>query len=920
MKLSMILMSIITFVLIANLQAVENQSNINTNMHVYKSIASMSLAFTENQGQWDEKVKFRANAGGATMWFTSDGAYYQFTRRFSTSSVIASDQRERGDLISGRHTELACGEPSSALLSGRQTSPSAPDEMFQPDSIETMMIKAHFMGSYPNPKMVGLNLMEYKCNYFIGNDKSKWQTDVPNYNAVLYKQVYDGIDLKYYGNGKQMEYDFIVSPGADFSQIKIQYEGIESISVNTKGELVVKTIWGEVIEQRPIIYQEEKGIRIPVAGEYKLKGDNSFGFELGSSYDPSLLTVIDPLLSYSTYLGGSVYDDGRGITVDGSGNIYVTGKTNSADFPIKGQYQTDQVQDDVYVTKLNREGEELLFSTYLGGGVWEGGQSIAVDDLSNVYITGYTNSFDFPIEGGYQANLHGGQDAFVTKLNSSGNGLVYSTYLGGSLNDYASSIALNDSGYAFITGQTSSTDFPIVREYQTDQEIEDAFVTKLNITGDTLVYSTYLGGKNSDRGMAIAVDDSGYAYITGVTRSTDYPIEGEYQTNQDTTDAFVTKLNISGDSLVYSTYLGGNHLDFGRGIAVDGFGNAYITGYTYSTDFPIEGAYQTDQGSHDAFVTKLNFTGDSLVYSTYLGGTSGDKGYGIAVDRLGNANITGHTNSTDFPIEGEYQTDQVSSDVFVTKFNSTGDTLVHSTYMGGSLVDQGFSIALDRLGNAHITGYTTSTDFPTVGAYQTDQGSYDAFVCKFVSSDNDHDSITVDFDCDDTNPDIYPGAPEIPDNNDNNCNGIIDEGTVAFDDDGDGYCEGWNHDSNPETPLICTDGYVFGDCDDTNPLIYPGAPETLDDGIDQNCDGVDTSCCNGIRGNFDGDELDVIDIGDLVYMVEFQFGDPSGPEPPCLKEGDIAPILAPDGSIDIGDLVAMVEFQFEFGPAPVDCL
>ncbi len=521
-----------------------------SNIQVTKNLVSMPLAFTTNQGQWDEKVKFRANAGGATMWFAPDGAYYQFTRTIKSDNSI-----------------------------GRQTPSSAPlhDLDREPDSYETMMIKANFVGANSKPTMIGVDMMEYKCNYFIGNDPNEWYTDVPNYNAVIYEEIYDGIDLKYYGNGRQMEYDFIVSPGADYTQIKIQYEGAESISLNDNGELVVTTKWSEVVEQKPVIYQlDDNNSRLAVVGEYKIHDDNSFGFEL-SSYNPDLPLVIDPVLTYSTYLGGSWQDYVEDIAVDASGAAYVTGWTSSTDFPTLNPYQ-----------------------------------------------------------GTFQGNPEGSADVFVTKLNSSGNSLVYSTYLGGNFLDFALGISIDAFGAVYVVGHTLSTDFPTLNPYQgTLRGLEDAFVTKLSSSGNALIFSTYLGGSTShfdtpdeDIASAIAIDASGAVYVVGYTYSTDFPTlnpyQGTHQGGDGSWDVFVTKLSSSGNSLIYSTYLGGSGYDFGHGIAVDASGAAYVTGYTGSTDFPTLNPYQgTLQGGLDAFVTKLSSSGNALIYSTYLGGSDG---------------------------------------------------------------------------------------------------------------------------------------------------------------------------------------------------------------------------------------------------------------------------------------------------------
>ncbi len=678
------------------------------NVQIMCNISSTPLAFTQNNGQWPDSILFRASAGGAIMWFTQNGAYYQFTRR-----VQSNDLAE--DLV-GRNPR-GFDNPSDQ----------------RPDCVETIMIKASFLSVKPCLEINGQGLMKYKCNYFLGNEPDKWRIDVPNYESIVFKEIYAGIDLRYYGNGRQMEYDFIVSPGADYAQICIQYEGAESIHVNVSGELVVETAWGTVTELQPNVYQLENGEKISIRGEYYLITDNSFGFRLDDSYNPCLAVVIDPVLSYSTYLGGSDDDFGEEeIAVDGSGNAYLMGRTYSANFPTLDPYQTDQGGADFFVTKLSSSGNSLFYSTYLGGGDEEIGSGIAVDDSGNTYLTGRTNSDDFPTKDPYQTD-QGGLDAFVTKLSASGNSLVYSTYLGGGSNDLGYDIVVDNSYNAYVDGETSSTDFPTQDPYQTDQGGIDVFVTKLSSDGNSLVYSTYLGGGYDDQAFGIAVDGSGNAYTTGYTNSTDFPTQDAYQTDQGDWDVFVAKLSSGGNGLIYSTYLGGADADYGYDIAIDSLFNSYIVGITWSSDFPTYNPYQTDLGSRDAFVTKLSSSGNSLVYSTYLGGENEDTGQDIAVDGRGNAYLTGSTLSTDFPTQTSNQTDQGDWDAYVTILSNTGENLIYSSYLGGQSTDYGWGIALDISDNVYITGHTLSEDFPTVNAYQANQDGWDVFIAKIES-------------------------------------------------------------------------------------------------------------------------------------------------------------------------------------------
>jgi len=430
--------------------------------------------------------------------------------------------------------------------------------------------------------------------------------------------------------------------------------------------------------------------------------------------------------------------------VDGSGNAYVTGYTTSTDYDVTpGAFQTTNGgYFDVFVTKLNAAGTALVYSTYIGGSGDDEGYGIAVDGSGDAYVTGLTGSTNYPVTpGAFQTTNGGVRDVFVTKLNATGTALVYSTYIGGSGYDEGTAIAVDGSGNAYVTGSTGSTNYPVTpRAFQTTYEggVADVFVTKLNATGTALVYSTYIGGSDDDRGYGIAVDRSGNAYVTGWTRSTDYDVTpGAFQTTfGGAWDVFVTKLNAAGTALVYSTYIGGSNGDYGYAIAVDGSGNAYVTGYTWSTDYDVTpGAFQTTNGGYaDVFVTKLNERGTALVYSTYIGGSSSDYGNAIAVDGSGNAYVTGYTLSTDYDVTpGAVQTTNGGYvDVFVTKLNAIGTALVYSTYIGGSGDDDGFGIAVDGSGYAYVTGETYSTDYDvTPGAFQrTNGGGADVFVTK----------------------------------------------------------------------------------------------------------------------------------------------------------------------------------------------
>ncbi len=678
----------------------------------------LPLSFLPNEGQTASQVQYLSQGNGYSLFLTPTG------------SVLSLQQ-----------PVAATGLLQSHPVPGTGLSPPSTTSM-------GVALAINLVGSNPKATVSGQDPLPGLSNYFIGNDAGQWHTNIANYGKVAYQNVYPGVNLVYYGNQQQLEYDFVVAPGANPGLIRFNVQGAESIALDPLGNLLIHTALGDVQEKAPSLYQVIGGEQQPVSGQFVLLGTNEVGFQVGA-YNNKLPLVIDPVLGYSTYLGGSADNYGYGIAVDGSGNSYITGYTQSTNFPTTtGAFQTTSLGSyEAFITKLNAGATNLVYSTYLGGNSYDIGYGIAVDGSGNAYITGVTYSSNFPTTtGAFQTTLGGTSNAFVTKLNASGTALVYSTYLGGSGTDQANGIALDSSGDACITGQTTSSNFPTTSgAFKTTYGggNSDAFVTEVNANGTGLAYSTYLGGTAADYGDGIAVDASGDAYVTGYTTSTNFPTtSGAFQTTHasdgNKNDAFVTKLNSTGTALVYSTYLGGTVNDYGYGIALDSSGNAYVTGYTTSSNFPTTtGAFQTTNGGGgDAFVTKLNPSGTALVYSTYLGGTGADYGLGIAVDVAGNAYVTGSTISTNFPTtSGAFQTslNGVDKDAFISKLNGLGTALLYSTYLGGNAIDSGLSIALGGSENPYVTGYTISTNFPTTtGAYQTTKsGSYDVFVAEF---------------------------------------------------------------------------------------------------------------------------------------------------------------------------------------------
>jgi uncharacterized repeat protein (TIGR01451 family) len=885
----------------------------------------LPLSFELNQGQTDSRVRFLARGQGYGIFLTDDGAAFAFT-----------------DSSTALHMRL--------------------------------------QGAATSPRISGVDQLPGKVNYLVGNKPADWLTSVPTFERVRYEQIYNGIDLVYYGNQRQLEYDFVIAPGASYKQIRFALDGPGKLKLNRRGDLILQSGERQITLLRPKAYQNTGNKHRDVSVRYSLKARGEVTFQVGN-YDKTQPLVIDPLLVYSTYLGGSAQDEGNSIAVDASGNVYIAGQTDSLNFPTSSPLQaTGSTGPDAFVAKLNATGSALIYSTYLGGNNSDVATSIAIDNAGNAYITGQTSSSNFPVQNALHPTL-GGQfgflDAFVAKLNSSGSGLVFSTYLGGDADDIGNSIAVDSVGNAYVTGYAGSRNFPTTNPLQpnrsgnaifkstdsagnwaaSDSGLVASFVFDLvfqpgnssivyattdngvfkstdsganwtlfastpqlavntlaiDPTNPSIVYAAATGGmfKSTDgghnftainngffgNGRQVVIDpvapttlyattfgstvfrsvdsgatwtfvfindanvindlvvdpntpttlyaatnrgifkstnsaatwtesDLGVPFTTAVhgvtidkTNSTVYAatiagvfktvnggsswtdITGDptlvtlkvagdptnssvlyvsvpfigirktvdggahwttnstgYQNTQIrplvinpaqpstlfigtsvSSDAFVTKLSAGGASQIYSTFLGGTLADTGNGIALDASGNAYVTGSTFSTNFPTANALQTAKGDNvdgsDAFITKLNASGSTLVYSTYLGADSNDVGRAIAVDASGNAYVGGSTDSLFFPVVNAFQpTTTLSNDAFVAKVNAAGSALVYSTYLGGDLNEDCLGIAVDPAGNAYVTGRTSSLNFPTLAAIQATRGgsSSDAFITKIA--------------------------------------------------------------------------------------------------------------------------------------------------------------------------------------------
>lgn len=578
-------------------------------------------------------------------------------------------------------------------------------------------LRLHPMYATARPRLVAERQLTSVSNYFIGNDPSKWHRNVANYGAIRYEQLYPGIDWVIYGNPGLLEYDFVVAPRSDPHRIKLRIEGADSLSLNGKGELLIKTKNQIVRQLKPVIYQTAAdGTRQTIDGRYVLT-DGKVGFAVGV-YDRDRALIIDPAVAYSTYLGAGL---ASAIATDGDGNAYVVGSTFSTDFPTENPLQASNLErgfGTAFIAKLNAAGTALVYSTYLGGS--GNGRS------GNLGSCGAASSDNF------------GRGALIT-----GNG-----------GDGATAIAVDAGGNAYVAGFTSSSDFPTAAPLQavnraTINHGSNAFVAKLNAAGNALVYSTYLGGSGiqgalitGDSAASIAVDGTGNAYVTGITMSRDFPTQGPFQAHNEeragNVTGFVAKLNTQGSALVYSSYLGGSSgnavtgaYDCANGIAVDAGGNVYIAGQTSATDFPTATAFQpvnralgfaAAPSGATAFLSKVNASGSALTYSTYLGGSILDAALAVAVDMLGDAYVSGFTYSSDFPTANALQPQNATAghgaNAFVTKFDPAGNGLIYSTYLGGSIDDQSNAITVDAAGNAYVAGSTYSDDFPVVDPLQ----------------------------------------------------------------------------------------------------------------------------------------------------------------------------------------------------------
>lgn len=679
----------------------------------------LPLSFEMNVGQSDAKYQFLASGEGHYVFVSADS--------------LVLDLRDRADAPGG-------------------------------------IVEMGLPGANGKASWQSLEALPGRVNYIVGNNPANWKTNIPTYARVRYRDVYPGIDIDYYGRQEELEYDFVVRPGADPNAIAMQFKGDVEVSLEEGGALAVRHGERLVRWHKPRIHQAVASGTRQIDGGYKLEGNGKVRFSVGS-YNKSAPLVIDPVVQYSTLVGKTLNEAAFGVTADSQGNTYLAGTTTSPDYPTSPGSPTTTsavaTTGDVVITKLNSTGTAMIYSTRIGGTGRDVGTAIYVDEGGNAYVTGSTTAEDFPLStNAYQRRLAGKGlgdyatgDCFVLKLNAAGTALTYSTYLGGAQSDMCGGIAVDKSGNAFVAGMTGSSNFPVSENAyqrsfrgggeQANLRASDAFVTKLNPQGSALVYSTFVGGTLDDVATSVAIDAAGAAYVTGFTSSTNFPVtSGAPQRTYGGSgggptitfgDGFLFKINVDGTALAYSTFLGGLQDDAAYDVAVDSQGNAYVVGNTLSTNFPVtDQAYQkTYKGSAgtalgaagDVFVTKVNATGTAWVYSTYLGGAKDEAAMAVALDANNNVHVTGHTTSTNFPLSADArqttykgestQNSVITGDAFYSQLNASGSALVYSTYLGGFSDDIGLGIAIDSKGNVLVAGGSSSSDFPvTSGVYQ----------------------------------------------------------------------------------------------------------------------------------------------------------------------------------------------------------
>lgn len=654
----------------------------------------LSLRFEENQGQTDPRVRFLSRGATNTAFFMSNEVIFTFAEPDDPQSRALDGVIEDAAVASGADDQVS-------------------------------VIRMKLKGANPDPRSEGVERLPGTISYYLASNATGNLQSIPTFAGIRYFDVYPGIDVVFYGRQGNLEYDFVVSPGADPNNIRLAFAEVDRLEIDSRGHLFANGTAGRLHQTAPRIYQEINGKKQRIDGAFSLPTANEVGLKIGG-YDSNLPLIIDPVLEYTSYFGANGRDYGYGVAIDNQGNAYVAVESASLSFPLDADGNTTNVarQTEAYVIKISPDASQLLYVAYLGGKGFDSAQGIGVDNQGQIVLTGTTTSLDFPLVNPIQPAYAGGAyDAFVTKLSADGGSLLYSTYLGGSQDDGARALALGATGDVYIAGETASTDLPGTGSLQSTAAGDyDCFVAGISGSAQPELKLSYLGGTGFDSCRAITVNSSGIAYLTGTTGSDDFPLIDAIQPNYRTggRDAFVLALNLDDWSVDYSTYLGGSGDDDARGIAVDPQGAAYITGKTASTDFPMSNAAQPryQGGDYDVFVAKVAPSGDAVVFATYIGGAKHEIGNGIAVDDTGAVYVVGATASTNFPTRIPIQSGYGGGpyDLFVTKLGPSGNLVWFSTFLGGSRNDRGMAVTLDAASNLFVVGHTLSNDFPRAGS------------------------------------------------------------------------------------------------------------------------------------------------------------------------------------------------------------
>jgi RHS repeat-associated protein len=667
-------------------------------------LGKLPLAFEQNVGQTDSSVQYLARGQGYSAFLTSGEIAL-------TLDKVRAGAAERGEDASSNYRDV---------------------------------VKVQFANANSNVTFSGGDELQGRSNYFLPGVDPVQASDVTQYGSVVAHNVWNGIDIRFQGSGQNLRFDIQAQAGADLSQVELHYAGPDSVSVDQQGCVVLHTPGGDVYQQAPTLYQTgDDGQQQPVSGAYVMRDDGNIGFSVGN-YDSTKELVLDPTLSFATYLGGASNDYAYAVTTDLNNNLIIAGSTLSSAYPTTSDAINSSLSGtrDVFISKLNAAGDTLLFSTYIGGNETgdEQANAVTTDVGGNIFVTGTTSASNFyTTSGAYSRTMAGSQDAFVLELSGAGNNVVWSSFLGGSGVDKGRAIAVDGAGQVYVAGYAEAN-FPTVHAYQTSYGGSgDAFVTVFKADGSGLLGSTYLGGSALDDAYGIALDNSNHIYVDGLTSSSAYPTTGgAYQTSSGGgQDGFVSRLTLPSTTMTldWSSYIGGSGEDGLRGIAVDSSNRAYVAGYSKSSNYPTTvGAYQTTlSGTQDAVVSRLDSNGTALGFSSYVGGTGVDEAKGIALDASNNVYLAGLTSGS-FPTSNAAQSTYGggSNDAFVLEMASSGASLTWSTYLGGSGDDYAQGISVDTNSNVIVAGATASTNFPTASPYQgSNAGGYDAFIARY---------------------------------------------------------------------------------------------------------------------------------------------------------------------------------------------